>query len=90
METVDRWLQSVLWDSKLPGSEESGKFEIHRSKGRFVFKEGNVKMLQGVREVFEIMDGTVDQDLPSDGKIILIGRNLAGVDFARSFKQFVK
>ncbi|KAI9171162.1 Cobalamin (vitamin B12) biosynthesis CobW-like protein [Paramyrothecium foliicola] len=56
LEQVDRWLRSVLWDQKLPEKNEEGKFEIHRSKGRFLFNDGQEKLLQGVREVFEIMD----------------------------------
>ncbi len=31
-------------------------FEIHRLKGRLRFDDGTVKMVQGVREIFEIFD----------------------------------
>ncbi|KPM38758.1 hypothetical protein AK830_g7805 [Neonectria ditissima] len=89
LDKVDRWLRAVLWDSKLPGTGEADTFEIHRSKGRLVFDNGDVKMLQGVREVFDINDAPVDQDAPANGKIILIGKNVAGVDFEASFKQVV-
>ncbi|PTD04598.1 hypothetical protein HYE67_003310 [Fusarium culmorum] len=81
LDTVDRWLRSVLWDSKLPDAKEESNFEIHRSKGRLVFANGDVKMLQGVREVFEINDGPSGDETPKEGKIILIGRNVAGVGF---------
>ncbi|KAF4345340.1 dopamine-responsive [Fusarium beomiforme] len=89
LDTVDRWLRSVLWDNKLPEDENEGDFEIHRSKGRLVFANGEVKMLQGVREVFEINDGPSGDETPKEGKIILIGRNVAGVGFEDSFKKAI-
>ena len=80
----------MLWDSKLPEADKEGGFEIHRSKGRLVFANGDIKMLQGVREIFEINDGPRDDEAPpSEGKIILIGRNVGEVGFESSFKQAV-
>ncbi|RGP79460.1 putative dopamine-responsive [Fusarium longipes] len=90
LDIVDRWLRAVLWDSKLPEADKEGDFEIHRSKGRLVFTNGEVKMLQGVREVFEINDGPSEDDTPKEGKIILIGRNVAGVGFEGSFKKAIE
>lgn len=89
LDDVDSWLRAVLWDSKLPAAEAEYIFEIHRCKGRFVFDNGDVKILQGVREVFEINDASMDTDeeTPAEGKIVLIGRNLVGVDFVKSFQQ---
>lgn len=52
-----------------------------------MFENGDVKLMQGVREVFEINDAPGDQEVPTEGKIILIGRNLAEVDFSKSFLQ---
>ncbi|KAF7546513.1 hypothetical protein G7Z17_g8394 [Cylindrodendrum hubeiense] len=91
LDDVDRWLRAVLWDAKLPAAEEANTFEIHRCKGRLVFDNGDVKILQGVREIFEINDAPVDvdQETPVEGKIVLIGKNVAGVDFERSFQQAV-
>lgn len=79
-----------MWDTKLPETDEEGKFEVHRSKGRLVFKDGSTKILQGVREVFEINDGPRNEDAPPEGKIILIGKNVAGIDFVRSFGQVLE
>ncbi|KAK9435191.1 COBW domain-containing protein [Metarhizium brunneum] len=79
---VDKWLRSVLWDNKLPGSENEGTFEIHRSKGRIVLRDGTARMLQGVREVFELTDAPeTAQVQPEQGKIIFIGRKLVEEDF---------
>ncbi|GAB7331573.1 hypothetical protein MBLNU13_g02955t1 [Cladosporium sp. NU13] len=83
MERLDRWLRSVLWESKLPGFEGVGGWEIHRSKGRVRLASGEVKMLQGVREIFELIDGI---DAVGDGqegeelgsRIVFIGKNLGG------------
>ncbi|EHA22813.1 hypothetical protein ASPNIDRAFT_175519, partial [Aspergillus niger ATCC 1015] len=75
---VDTWLQSVLWDSTMPlAAEVSGPtgFDIHRLKGILVLSDGSTKIIQAVRDVFEIRDSE-----PADGKtqckIVLIGRGL--------------
>ncbi|TDZ35366.1 COBW domain-containing protein 1 [Colletotrichum spinosum] len=86
LANIDKWLRKVLWDRRLPG-EENTVLEVHRSKGRIVFENGDVKLIQGVREIFEILDSP---DQPREatgsqqGKIILIGRHLQGVDFEKS------
>ena len=88
LEQVDKWLRQVLWENELPGNDEAQKFEIHRSKGRLVFDNGDLKMLQGVREIFELIDAPFsDEPTPTSGKIIFIGRHVAGVDFEQSFKN---
>ncbi|KAJ2905483.1 hypothetical protein MKZ38_005359 [Zalerion maritima] len=54
VEAIDRWLQKLLWDSTLPGGTEP--VEVHRLKARLVLHDGRVRMVQGVREVFDILD----------------------------------
>ena len=70
--------------------------EIHRLKARLVFKNGDVKLVQGVREVFEIFDGDKSRSgedgtdaVSQSGKIVLIGRGVTGVDFERSFLEAI-
>lgn len=88
---VDKWLRSVLWDNKLPGSEKEGGFEVHRSKGRIVLQDGTAKMLQGVREVFDLSDPPqTGETQPEQGKIILIGRKLVEEEFVRSFNEAIR
>ncbi|KAK0382534.1 CobW/HypB/UreG [Colletotrichum limetticola] len=86
LEKIDWWLRKILWDRKLPGDEKT-TLEVHRSKGRLVFNNGDIKLIQGVREIFEILDSP-DQSREvtqaQGGKIILIGRHLKGVDFEKS------
>lgn len=83
MVQLDAWLRSVLWDSKLPGHESVAGWEIHRSKGRVRLQGGEVKMLQGVREIFELIDGADaakdgDEGQEQGSRIVFIGRNLGG------------
>lgn len=90
LDQVDKWLRSILWDHKLPGADSQPEFEIHRCKGRFVFEDGSVKILQGVREVFELIDTpNSGEDGPVGGKIILIGRKVVDVDFTSSFQSTI-
>lgn len=56
-----------------------------------MLEDGTVKIMQGVREVFEINDApNSDSEGPLEGKIILIGRNLPSVGFEESFKQIIR
>ncbi|CAJ2513616.1 Uu.00g017350.m01.CDS01 [Anthostomella pinea] len=90
LKKVDVWLRSILWDNKVPGVglDPQTPIEIHRSKARLVFEDGSVKLVQGVREVFEILDGErlsmQDGNATQTGKVVLIGRGLHGVDFEHS------
>jgi G3E family GTPase len=83
MVKLDAWLRSVLWESRLPGQESVAGWEIHRSKGRVRLTSGEVKMLQGVREIFELIDcvdaaGDGEENPEQGGRIVFIGRNLGG------------
>lgn len=58
-------------------------FQVHRIKGRIVRTDGSVMMLQGVREVFELVDGGIEdggKEVVESrmGKIVVIGRGLNG------------
>ncbi|GAM84321.1 hypothetical protein ANO11243_023150 [Dothideomycetidae sp. 11243] len=88
MPKLDLWLRRLLWQSLELAHPEAGeeagdkgsraRSDIHRVKGRLPMVDGHVKLLQGVREVFEIIDGdsTGVKDSGAKGKIILIGRNI--------------
>ncbi|KAL5332804.1 CobW/HypB/UreG, nucleotide-binding domain-containing protein [Aspergillus crustosus] len=98
---VDTWLQSVLWDSILPSQSQSQytsiptttpKFEIHRLKGILAVPDGSAKIIQAVRDVFEIRDQALAQDEEGkrECKIVLIGRGLGDVSvWQESFEEFV-
>ncbi|KAE8377671.1 CobW/HypB/UreG, nucleotide-binding domain-containing protein [Aspergillus bertholletiae] len=98
---VDAWLRSVLWDSSLPTVESQPEslphpadFEIHRLKGILITEDGSSRVIQAVRDVFEIRDA---EPMSSDEgqkqcKIVLIGRGL-GPDaqpWQRSFEAFLE
>ncbi|KAH8659093.1 CobW/HypB/UreG, nucleotide-binding domain-containing protein [Tricladium varicosporioides] len=92
LEYVDAWLRSILWDSKLPGFEsdygQNDFLEIHRLKAKLPCNNGDVKIVQGVREVFEITDAPKDSSSSisaSEGKIVLIGRCIVNKPFKNSF-----
>ncbi|KXX75449.1 COBW domain-containing protein 1 [Madurella mycetomatis] len=91
---VDAWLRSVLWENVLPGHKptESPAFDIHRLKGRFSVRNGNEKIIQGVREIFDIFDSPSPRsnpDGPRAGKLVLIGRHLDNFDFRRSLIEAI-
>jgi hypothetical protein len=98
LEAVDAWLRSVLWDNVLPSDEKTDQtaFEIHRLKGRLVLGDGKEKMIQGVRELFEIFDKPnpdPEASLESKrdaGKMVIIGRHLDKYDFERSLLEAFK
>lgn len=75
---LDKWLRTVLWETNLPHANLSG-WDIHRIKGRIPLQDGGLKVLQGVREIFELIDGIVVDESSDDakgGKIVIIGRNI--------------
>jgi len=72
----------MLWENQIPagkddvgGTNTSRQVEVHRTKGRLVFDDGQVKMVQGVREIFDIIDSNEANEGLSC-KIVLIGRHL--------------
>ncbi|KAK3400149.1 CobW/HypB/UreG, nucleotide-binding domain-containing protein [Sordaria brevicollis] len=90
VEKLDAWLRSVLWENVLPGHENvagTPAFEVHRLKGRLVLEDGSEKMIQGVREIFEIFDSPDSSESQAAGKLVLIGRHLVDFDFPTSLSQ---
>lgn len=71
------------------GKENSGGvLEIHRLKAKITLSNGEIKIIQAVREVFEILDSPRSHDSTaisaSGGKIVLIGRYLVDLPFEQS------
>lgn len=97
---IDEWLQSVLWESVLPESPYSSSgshptdFEIHRLKGIVYLEDGTTKIIQAVRDVFEIRESEHWQkgEKEAQCKIVLIGRGLGpSVDpWKQSFESYVR
>ncbi|PPJ58526.1 hypothetical protein CBER1_07145 [Cercospora berteroae] len=95
LKALDSWLQAVLWESHLPEGEDANEevskssWEIHRSKGRIPLANGTVKLLQGVREIFDLIDGPVDTASTADqsGRLVFIGRNIGGKQLQAAFQS---
>ncbi|KAK4888005.1 hypothetical protein LTR27_013038 [Elasticomyces elasticus] len=86
LQGLDAWLRAVLWSRELPGATSvSEDWDIHRVKGRLSMTDGKLKMLQGVREIFELIDG--GESSPSAGKIVMIGRNIGSQTTLSAFQQ---
>ncbi|KAL8741911.1 MAG: hypothetical protein Q9190_005535 [Brigantiaea leucoxantha] len=77
LEKLQAWLQSLLWESRLEfpsdgvaevKTEAKVELEVYRTKGRIFIEGGSERrrarmmMIQGVREVFEIVDVDVDSN----------------------------
>ncbi|ROW09582.1 hypothetical protein VMCG_02539 [Cytospora schulzeri] len=91
---IDKWLRSVLWENELPNDTDEHKapFEIHRLKGRLVVENGDVKIIQGVRELFEIFDAPASgeqEGTSQTGKVVLIGRHVTDFNFERSLLEAI-
>ncbi|MCJ1284527.1 hypothetical protein MMC26_003860 [Xylographa opegraphella] len=103
IDRLETWLRKVLWESKLiypdgTHADLSDSVSIHRLKGRILLDSGEVKMVQGVREVFEITDiadawiqnhGTEESVVPGVGKLVFIGRGLTGQPWGESLHCFL-
>jgi G3E family GTPase len=86
---LDAWLRSVLWENILPGhiQREGPAYDIHRLKGRFFINNGRERIIQGVREIFDMFDSPnqqPDANGPRSGKLVIIGRHLDSFDFQKS------
>ena len=97
---LDAWLQSVLWESELPASRHledtstPAEFQIHRLKGLVVMHSGEVRMIQGVREVFEVterkkMRKDDEQQLLKRSKVVIIGRNVRNLAWRNSLVEYL-
>jgi hypothetical protein len=98
---VDEWLRSVLWESIYPVPANSkpentpSSFEIHRLKGILVLEDGSTRIIQAVRDVFEIRDTEPAKDDgsgPVQCKIVLIGRGIGSSadPWKASFESYVR
>lgn len=75
----------------MPGRKDGqGKLEVHRSKGRLLLEDGGVRMLQGVREVFELADFAAGEPAESlEGKMVFIGRGVADAGLEASLGEAI-
>ncbi|KAK5052569.1 hypothetical protein LTR84_002434 [Exophiala bonariae] len=87
---LEGWLETVLWEADERQQGQTRRYEIHRTKGLVALTDGTIRVVQGVREIFEIIepppstqDKSDNSQGPVDGKIVFIGRNLDLIDANR-------
>ena len=79
IETLDEWVRSVLWEHKLPDEGGTEGLDVLRCKGMFRTDAGEVYVLQGVREMYDLSPAESMQDSDGTGeigKLVFIGRGL--------------
>ncbi|CED84707.1 Cobalamin synthesis protein [Phaffia rhodozyma] len=77
IDSVKRWIQSLLWDPESLQQSESSPPEVLRLKGIFwtdAEREPQGWVLQGVRGVYELEEITTGERGKGEGKIVVIGR----------------
>lgn len=87
VDRLDEWLRTLLWENQLLGSTTPTNWEIHRIKGRIPLSTGGLKMLQGVREIFEFIDAAAPAGQEQSGKIVIIGRNVGDEKSTAAFQK---
>lgn len=79
---VEEFLQSILWEEKVGDKH----VEVHRVKGILVHGD-DVRVIQGVRDTYEIIEeATLHENIHSN-KIVFIGKNLVHEDIERELKM---
>ncbi|KAI5777777.1 CobW/HypB/UreG, nucleotide-binding domain-containing protein [Geopyxis carbonaria] len=92
---LDAWLRSVLWEATVPlpsSGQPYGEIDVHRTKGRVIHQDGQISLVQGVREVFEIFEAPgsgASVQVGGNGKLVLIGRGLRSAELEQSIHWFV-
>lgn len=82
-EKLDEWIRSVLWERQLPGEpvvDGTTDLVVLRCKGMFKTTAGKAYVLQGVRNLYDIIEvqegEEPDTGVPDLGKVVLIGKGL--------------
>lgn len=88
LDLFETWIQQVLWENRIGDLE----VEIHRLKGRLLLTDGRAKILQGVRENYEIVDmrdepepELLESKFPS--KLVFIGKSLQKSKIQEAFTK---
>ncbi|TFY69538.1 hypothetical protein EVJ58_g333 [Rhodofomes roseus] len=82
-QKLDEWIRSVLWERQVPGepsADGASGLMVLRCKGMFKTTAGGTYVLQGVRNLYDIMQVNegeeADTGVPDMGKVVLIGKGL--------------
>lgn len=87
---VESFLQYVLWEN----TANNNPIEIHRVKGILVNKSKNkqldVRVIQGVRETYDIIEGGRLVDGITQNKLVFIGKNLTHDDLYTELQAYLR
>lgn len=82
---AEKFLQHVLWEDEADGTP----VEVHRTKGVLVCGD-DVRVIQGVRETYEIIEnGTLHESIKNN-KIVFIGKGLEQDALMKELSKYVK
>lgn len=74
---MESFLQTLLWESRLPTGEGIEGLDILRTKGYFKVEGGAEYVVQGVTDIFEIKEvGIKAGGEEVQGKLVFIGRGV--------------
>lgn len=82
---VEEFLQHVLWENEVAGKP----VEVHRVKG-IMACGSDVRVIQGVRDTYEIIEGvSLHEDIDSN-KLVLIGKELVHEDLVKGLDEYLQ
>jgi G3E family GTPase len=88
-EKLESFLQTLLWESRLPEGEAIEGLDILRTKGYSKVEGGGEYVIQGVTDIFEIKEvGAKAGGEEVQGKLVFIGRGV-GQGLRTAFAAFV-
>jgi G3E family GTPase len=88
-EKTEFFLQTLLWESRLPEGKTIEGLDILRTKGYFKVEGGGEYVIQGVTDIFEIKEvGVKAGGEEVQGKLVFIGRGV-GQELRTAFDTFV-
>lgn len=89
-EKVESFLQTLLWESRLPEGGSAEGLDILRTKGYFKVEGGGEYVVQGVTDIFEIKEVAANASAETQiaGKLVFIGRGV-GQELRTAFEAFV-
>lgn len=83
-ENVEKFLQHVLWNNIV----NNKPVEIHRLKGLLVYND-DVRVVQGVRDTYEIIENGKLLDGVTSNKLVFIGKDLNHDDLKIELSKFL-
>lgn len=80
---IEAFLQHLLWEKEVKGQP----VEVHRVKGLLAFGD-DVRVVQGVRDTYEIIEGASLLEGVEECKMVFIGKNLVEKDVRQQLLEY--